>query len=577
MVGSNVLPGKYWINFTKFESTGSTFYKPILPVLITVVAGTNQSNNATIAAKLTTYSYIGYPIVVPIVLSVPSASPMTLVIAVKEEFNGSLLSYSKAYGNYSVAPRVINISAGVSEVNFTILYYNNTVPPGITLLLSISSLYPLYYTLTTPVLYVSFQKDPKYQGIYVPMKVTVSNVSFVSTDDVGKSILNVFVNNQTQNVSFAPVIIAMNQTMRGSTWSNLLINTKEEYTLYWCVLEQGYTEPTAYSDLTTLSYPNCRDKGRMQSTKNPLQLVNCEAWVNSTILECNTKYNLFAVAYNSMGYSPVSKLTFTTAELSLGAEMKLSLNGIVPANKIITALQQTLGISASRIKVTTSYLDLQNMYKANNTNTYNYTYTVVIAPNPINDLPAPIDLVGGMVNSSAMLASLGRNLDSWNQKSPIPYRVNLFLNLARYDGEAQGGFLPGAQADLLLQRHLQRQVLGTGKGLRHPYGELHGLALDTELHQHYQPGLPCQPDTDPLQQANPLRQGPEQYRAERLPLLQRNFRQQGPRHHLLQRLETRLRLHNVHDGREHAAVRAVGASQRHRGRRAIFPHHPQSK
>lgn len=505
MVGSNVLPGKYWINFTKFESTGSTFYKPILPVLITVVAGTNQSNNATIAAKLTTYSYIGYPIVVPIVLSVPSASPMTLVIAVKEEFNGSLLSYSKAYGNYSVAPRVINISAGVSEVNFTILYYNNTVPPGITLLLSISSLYPLYYTLTTPVLYVSFQKDPKYQGIYVPMKVTVSSVSFVSTDDVGKSILNVFVNNQTQNVSFAPVIIAMNQTMRGSTWSNLLINTKEEYTLYWCVLEQGYTEPTAYSDLTTLSYPNCRDKGRMQSTKNPLQLVNCEAWVNSTILECNTKYNLFAVAYNSMGYSPVSKLTFTTAELSLGAEMKLSLNGIVPANKIITALQQTLGISASRIKVTTSYLDLQNMYKANNTNTYNYTYTVVIAPNPINDLPAPIDLVGGMVNSSAMLASLGRNLDSWNQKSPIPYRVNLFLNLARYDGEAQGGFLPGAQADLLLQRHLQRQVLGTGKGLRHPYGELHGLALDTELHQHYQPGLPCQPDTDPLQQANPLR------------------------------------------------------------------------
>ena len=95
------------------------------------------------------------------------------------------------------------------------------------MLLSISSLYPLYYTLTTPVLYVSFQKDSKYQGLYVPMKVTVSDVYLAPADDLGKSILNVFVNNQTQNVSFAPVILAMNQSQRGSTWSNLLINTKE--------------------------------------------------------------------------------------------------------------------------------------------------------------------------------------------------------------------------------------------------------------------------------------------------------------------------------------------------------------
>jgi len=57
------------------------------------------------------------------------------------------------------------------------------------------------------------------------MKVTVSNVSLAINNDTGKSILNVFVNNQTQNVSFAPVILAMSQNQTGSTWSDLLINT----------------------------------------------------------------------------------------------------------------------------------------------------------------------------------------------------------------------------------------------------------------------------------------------------------------------------------------------------------------
>lgn len=153
----------------------------------------------------------------------------------------AMLPCSTAYGNYSVAPSLIAIPANVNQVNFTILYYNDTVPPGITLLLSLSSLYPLYYNLTTPTLYVSFMKDTKFQGVYVPMKVTISDINQSNANDVGKSILNVFVNNQTQNASFAPVILSLNQSQRGSTWSSLLIYTKEEYTLYWCILEQGYT------------------------------------------------------------------------------------------------------------------------------------------------------------------------------------------------------------------------------------------------------------------------------------------------------------------------------------------------
>jgi hypothetical protein len=79
------------------------------------------------------------------------------------------------------------------------------------LLLSLSSLYPLYHILTTPTLYVSFFRDAKYQGLYPPMKVVVSTTYQSNANDIGKSVLNVFVNNQTQSVSFAPVIISMNQ------------------------------------------------------------------------------------------------------------------------------------------------------------------------------------------------------------------------------------------------------------------------------------------------------------------------------------------------------------------------------
>lgn len=151
------------------------------------------------------------------------------------------------------------------------------------------------------------------------MKVVVTDYPLSNADDVGKPILNVFLNNETQTVQIAPVIIEMLQKDRGSTWSNLLIYTKEEYTLYYCILEQGYTEPTHYTNLTSMNWKNCREASKVNSYKNASNLVNCIAWINTTKLESNSKYNLFAVAFNSMGYSAISKMTFTTAELSLGA------------------------------------------------------------------------------------------------------------------------------------------------------------------------------------------------------------------------------------------------------------------
>lgn len=61
--------------------------------------------------------------------------------------------------------------------------------------------------------------------------------------------------------------------------------------------------------------------------------------------------------------------------------------------------------------------------RTNSTNAYNYTYTVVIAPDPVNDKPSPIDLVANMVNSTVLRNRLHMNLPTWDQNSTIPYRV----------------------------------------------------------------------------------------------------------------------------------------------------------
>jgi hypothetical protein len=53
-----------------------------MPIFITVTDGKLANNYATISANLSSYSYVGYPIVVPIILSIPSATTLTLSIKV---------------------------------------------------------------------------------------------------------------------------------------------------------------------------------------------------------------------------------------------------------------------------------------------------------------------------------------------------------------------------------------------------------------------------------------------------------------------------------------------------------------
>ncbi len=60
-----------------------TYYKPILPITVNLIAGNSTNNYATISANLSSYSYVGYPVVVPIILSIASATELTVSITVK--------------------------------------------------------------------------------------------------------------------------------------------------------------------------------------------------------------------------------------------------------------------------------------------------------------------------------------------------------------------------------------------------------------------------------------------------------------------------------------------------------------
>jgi hypothetical protein len=82
---SDMAAGTYTVNFTKTESSTQTFFRNILPVEITVVKFDNSSNQSpTIAVQAMVASTVGYPVVVPVVLSTPASIQMVLTITVDE-------------------------------------------------------------------------------------------------------------------------------------------------------------------------------------------------------------------------------------------------------------------------------------------------------------------------------------------------------------------------------------------------------------------------------------------------------------------------------------------------------------
>ena len=97
-----------------------------------------------------------------------------MFLTVGEENNQTLAQYSSYLANFSIEPRIINIMAQTTDYNFTVKQGMRVVPPPLTLNFKLTSNYPIVHNLTTPVMYLCFDRDPKYNVLYPPLRVTLT-------------------------------------------------------------------------------------------------------------------------------------------------------------------------------------------------------------------------------------------------------------------------------------------------------------------------------------------------------------------------------------------------------------------
>jgi len=71
-------------------------------------------------------------------------------------------------------PNIINIKPQETEYEYTLTYNSRIVPPPLTLNFNLTSNYPIVHKLITPLMYVCFDRDPRYNVLYPPLRVTVT-------------------------------------------------------------------------------------------------------------------------------------------------------------------------------------------------------------------------------------------------------------------------------------------------------------------------------------------------------------------------------------------------------------------
>lgn len=225
-------------------------------------------------------------------------------------------------------------------------------------------------------MYLLFSRDPKYQVLSPPLRMSITTANTSTSFDIGKSVVNIFVRNTTNLTNIQPIILSINRTAIGSTFVNFDVFTRDTYSLYYAVMKNGYPEPQTVQDFVEFRVENATLMGEAVSVVNASNLVNYKASIALSGLESSTIYNIFVVAKSLLGASRISKSTFTTTLLSFGTVMKLSMKDIIDPLTIVSALQQIFRIKPNRIKVLTSNQDLQRIKNSINTqrNTLNYPY-----------------------------------------------------------------------------------------------------------------------------------------------------------------------------------------------------------
>lgn len=243
---SDISAGTYVINFDKSESSTNTYFRNILPVTVTVKAATNADSTTapTLSIPSMSDSTIGYPVIIPILFSIPSSTEMTMFLTIKEESGQTLEQYSPYLAKFSITPRIVNIMAQTTSYNFVVNQGMRVVPPPLTLNFNLTSNYPIVHKLTTPVMYLCFDRDPKHNVLYPPLRVTLTPfLSSCNLQDVGKPVTNIMISNATSESSAGsvnPKIIDITVLSVASTGASLKISSLTSGKIYYLCIPAGY-------------------------------------------------------------------------------------------------------------------------------------------------------------------------------------------------------------------------------------------------------------------------------------------------------------------------------------------------
>lgn len=325
-------------------------------------------NAPTISIASLVDSTVGYPVIIPIIFSLPSSTPMTLFMTIVETSTQTLSQYSPYLSNFSLTPNIINILPQQTVYNFTMIQGQQVVPPPLTLSFKLTSNYPIVHQLTTPVMYLCFDRDPKFNVKYPPLRVTVTQIlSSCNQQDIGKSVTNIMISNSTSSSSASsvtPKIISISVKSVASTGAVLSINSLSAGSIYYVCQPAGYPAITDPNVLVALS-SKIGVTGVAQSAALTVsatsQIAQINYVANATVagLAQSTNYVFYAISKNNLGTSKISSLAFTTTAISKGVQMTLSFTKVIDNLDLVNALVQVLRISPLRIKILTSTHTLQ--------------------------------------------------------------------------------------------------------------------------------------------------------------------------------------------------------------------------
>lgn len=159
LVQSTALAKEHLFTFEKIESNVNfNYYYDLIPIKVKVIEFDDKILPIPkITVENTDQNSIGYPLMVRIFVEKPPAFNSIILLRIDEDENGSNTAELKKI--LIIEPRRFEVSAlTASNLNFTITYKGDLVPPKQTLRFSIKSYKPIPHQIVPNTKYLLFEK-----------------------------------------------------------------------------------------------------------------------------------------------------------------------------------------------------------------------------------------------------------------------------------------------------------------------------------------------------------------------------------------------------------------------------------